>query len=1240
VSNIPTTGLRNLPLSQYLLRGQSANTVALYEEVRRLQEEQTALTPLTAGPFRLFMFDWQDAMLRSVGKDRQSIVASLNQGLEVHRIEPSGEGTGGTVVGFIDDGSIRIVMGHEPEPPAPADWKLLGLEGGVPQGTSLTRLNATWSVFTGPAGDLVSGNADEAFGQFIDEMRAHQAWAESWQPLTIKAGALVLHVSNRVRQEHALSAKMLDDLFDGNIDVFIVKRLPAHRGGKTGLLLFLPAHEVCLGVFPAPFEDAGFGHWLLSFLDNKPHGLAPVSRLSADWFPAYEADEVDELDENWLAEIPLAEAAHQQWKRTVWQPRTLSAGHFRVRISNQREEELMHRGITPEQLCASMNNGLHIYALVGQESDAVVAVPDGLGFRIRLTPYRPLVETSDWRLIDIRQTDSFMPVFARIDAQWEEGVRGRSPLTGDAAGLVRDLGILQDRRQDVAKRISIGIEWLAGNSPELSKRIASWREICEFERDLLEVGVTRLERDGQIYMLIPEDQEEVEEWIDGLENLNQQGLDWVRYPLELRLGEDHARLVIISITVAAAVGDELVLNVGCDNPRGRSLLDRLCDGLAGGAEMPDNCRLLLPDTQLRLIDNALSILDPSQKTRTQKAGFVGQDLIPDDMSVRTIQAILATANELDPIASSWPLLPVRPLVELSPRQEEAVRAAIFGPDMTLIQGPPGTGKTTVILEIIRQLFRMHGRNAGFKVLLVAPTHVAVDNVLERLAKPRNGSNLVMELGVAPYRVGSTRRIADHLRGFTPDCLNTKYREELERDVAQAVAGATRDCKRDRQVFQVLREGAMSDAASWTYAQRSGELLDTQPLRWPETLDDPWQAQVETQAGRVNVWRHWCALGNRPEERASLLQRWLDFLRTNPRFFSELLVANANLVCATTIGCATHRELRSVLYDYVIVDEAGKEEARRLLVPLIRGERWVLVGDHQQLPPHADESLKDWLIREKRDPKIITRSLFEELEAPFERHGRYVFLDRQGRMHPDISAFVSEQFYKGKLQNFPHAADRSIPHLPFLPDNPKLLVLDTGWLTDPSDRPNDRGKGFYNPAECELTVHLLRSAAKQPGWQWIAEPFSNTEPNSIGVIAPYRRQVEELIMMVKRDSTLRTLLAQGCLHIGTVDSFQGQEKDLIIFSSTRSNGHGEFRFADDRQRLNVALSRARARLIVLIDGSTVKRAQNRIAARAQRRAAPAGSEEEACSHLAKLLEHAGNHGGLIEVPSDWKAQWRG
>ncbi len=919
-------------------------------------------------------------------------------------------------------------------------------------------------------------------------------------------------------------------------------------------------------------------------------------------------------------------------------------GPFRVFNLDRKERDLLALGMTRDSFLQELSKGIEVFDIeptTDKGRSIIGSIAGGqIEVRLLLDPELPpgndvvVLGQSDWTLQCVRRNTLGCPSgFGRVDARWDRWRHNQAPLDGNAEALLRDLVVLQNRVHERSDQIQIVRRQLDGDSPELSERIATWRRVCELEQDLSEVGVTRLQKLGEDdpvitephYVLIPEQQDEVQEWIEQLEAEKPEGVTWEHHKLKLTVGEDFALLGIESITVEA---DELVLKVCCRDSKGRALLDRLCDGFQNGDKLQPE--LYLPDSQLRRIGEALDVLDPNQQIGPQQRAIAEHELDPDDTSVRTLQGILSEPSKLEPISQPWPELPTPPLFQLSPRQEEAVRAAVFSPDMVLIQGPPGTGKTTVILEILRQLFRAHGKVPSFRVLLVAPTHVAVDNVLERLVAPRRGVNLLTELGVGPYRVGSTRKIAHNLRACTPDCLNTEYRGRLEDQVARDALAAREQLKLDRLMLDILGAGAEQDKNAWTTALSQGELPEMGWRSvWPHDLDPEWAESVTGQDGRASAWKHWHTRGTSPEDRLRFLEHWLNFLQTNPRFFSELLLANANLVCATTIGCAT-REVRAAVYDYVIVDEAGKEEARRLLVPLIRGERWVLVGDHQQLPPYADDSLKRRLSEEGLDPEIVTRSLFEELEGPFKQIGRYVFLDRQGRMHPDISGFVSH-FYGGELGDFPHASEQSIPCPSFLPMEPRLLVLDTGWLRDPSEQPNERGYGFFNASECELTIHLLRSFARLPCWHQHKISGANSGPFSIGVIAPYKRQVEELVARAEYDAVLKQLIPRGSLQIGTVDSFQGQEKDLIIFSSTRSNDKGAFGFADNRQRLNVALSRARARLIVLIDGSTVKRAEDRIDRTA--------SEAKTSHDLSKLLEYSRSRGGFLPVPSDWKAKWR-
>jgi len=940
-------------------------------------------------------------------------------------------------------------------------------------------------------------------------------------------------------------------------------------------------------------------------------------------------------------------AAHYQELRQLQEEQAavppLRAGPFRVFGLDRFDKVLQECGFTRDSFIAGLSQGCDVFELTydGKSSGSFRGLIGWGRFIIRLsfktasTESGPQLGQSDWTLNDLlrsRDNHSIQP-FSCIEATWRKYIHTESPLLGDALGLLRDLVVLQARRKECGEMIPRIRRLATGDTPELAEQLSTWRRVCDLERDLSsQVGVTRIERVGQDYRLIPEKQQRVEEWVEERESLNPEGVDWVRHKLEMRLGNECARLVVQNVeSTPAGDGDgEIVLTVACDNPHGRAVADLLCDDDSIPRGGDDGVRLFLPDSQMNQIDDAVDWIDTNPDTRSRnRSGIVGNDLAPDDQTLKTLQTILTGADGLEPRQQDWPPLPVPPLQRLSPAQEKAVRAAVFGTDMTLIQGPPGTGKTTVILEILRQLFHRHRKNQGFKVLLVAPTHCAVDNVLERLVDSRLGTSLVMELGVALYRAGSTTKIAEHLRAFTPDCLNTEYCRRLETAVAESVRFAQSQAALEQGMIDTTAEGAKHDGAAWENALESGELPDDQwSSSWPQGLDGEWKQQVTTQSGRVGAWRHWRVHGVNPKKREELLRRWLAFLQCNPRFFSELLVANANLVCATTIGCATHPKLRAASYDYVIVDEAGKEEARRLLVPLIRGERWVLVGDHQQLPPYADVELQDRLVREGLDPRIVTRSLFEKLQAPFEKRGCYVFLDRQGRMHPDISAFISQRFYDGKLDNFPHAASHSIPKPSFLPDDPKLLVIDTGRLPDCSELRNNRGNGFFNPTEAKIAVHLLQAFVNSSTW---------TESCRIGVIAPYRRQVEELASFARRNSVLKKLLKQGLLHIGTVDSFQGQERDLIIFSCTRSNSRGAFGFADNAQRLNVALSRAKARLIVLLDGSTVERAVRNHNSKTYE---VTSAEAETRDHLHALLEFARGRNGVIEVPRDWQQRWQG
>jgi len=134
----------------------------------------------------------------------------------------------------------------------------------------------------------------------------------------------------------------------------------------------------------------------------------------------------------------------------------------------------------------------------------------------------------------------------------------------------------------------------------------------------------------------------------------------------------------------------------------------------------------------------------------------------------------------------------------------------------------------------------------------------------------------------------------------------------------------------------------------------------------------------------------------------------------------------------------------------------------------------------------------------------------------------------------------------------------------------------------------------------------------------------------GVIAPYSWQVERMKAELRKNHTLAQRLAEGALQVGTVDSFQGQERDLILFSCTRSNPRGNLGFVDDRQRLNVALSRARQKLIVLADGATIE------ARVPSRHAEEPAHEQENRRSLQALMNYTRRLGSAIRLGRDWSA----
>jgi hypothetical protein len=322
-----------------------------------------------------------------------------------------------------------------------------------------------------------------------------------------------------------------------------------------------------------------------------------------------------------------------------------------------------------------------------------------------------------------------------------------------------------------------------------------------------------------------------------------------------------------------------------------------------------------------------------------------------------------------------------------------------------------------------------------------------------------------------------------------------------------------------------------------------------------------------------------------EHRSRLLREWRARVRDSGEELHRELVRYADLVAATCIGTSTTPLLADLDFDLAIVDEAGQISTPILLVPLIRAKRSVLVGDHHQLPPFLDADVEGWMnslassqgtspetAREVGD--LLRRSAFERLYVSAD-DGHRVMLTVQRRMPEPIARFVSESFYGDLLQtDHPGSHGDPVFRQPF-------AMVDTADrpASERAERPVQRNeewgaRGYVNELEAALITQLVAGCAR-----WYSD---------WAVIVPYRaqaRRVAELLTAALGDG------AAVADSVGTVDSFQGGERDLIIYGFTRSNPRGDIGFLKELRRINVAITRARRQLVLVGDSTTLSEARD-------------------------------------------------
>ena len=579
---------------------------------------------------------------------------------------------------------------------------------------------------------------------------------------------------------------------------------------------------------------------------------------------------------------------------------------------------------------------------------------------------------------------------------------------------------------------------------------------------------------------------------------------------------------------------------------------------------------------------------------------------------------------------------------LSDDKKEAVSKAVSGNELFLIQGPPGTGKTAVIAEIVLQILQ---RNPDVRILLTSQSNIAVDHALNQIARAAGGKLPSM------IRLGRTGKISSdewtiqgRANAWRQDVLSkcSAVLEELVQEERRARASSgiavwvddtvyeakdgiallvedakglvqeLRECERRREMVQHGRNRTMLTA-------RVNEQMEDIQARLKERFDElhgmlPLTVEFTgTNADEAleHIIRAFAspATGNdrlavpdeeihKIQETRSIIAEWMQ-VAGQTADMQRLIVEQSSVVGATCLYSGGKR-MPEAMFDWAIVDEAGRATVPEALVPIAKSERVILVGDERQLPPMVDAGIAGEESDTAPDDSPLDTSLFQTLveQAEQEGHWHLTSLRRQYRMHPAIGKMISQAFYDGKLEQGLNASD--FQDYDWL--NRPVSWLSTSALPDRAE--NSRGRSFENRVEADRIVQWLQDFENQCRQR-------DLHP-AIGVISGYQGQVELVRRLIDPQDEARWRNSQ--IEVATVDSFQGRECDVVLYSTVRSNQQYNIGFLRDYRRINVALSRARSALVIVGDDFMM-------------RSATTGTGE---NRFAKVLEHIRSHSEECEI----------
>ncbi|PLV58061.1 IGHMBP2 family helicase [Thermotoga sp. KOL6] len=494
-----------------------------------------------------------------------------------------------------------------------------------------------------------------------------------------------------------------------------------------------------------------------------------------------------------------------------------------------------------------------------------------------------------------------------------------------------------------------------------------------------------------------------------------------------------------------------------------------------------------------------------------------RDLSPEGK--RVLEFLLGKREPKDSQKESF-----TPLDEgLNDSQREAISFALGSSDFFLVHGPFGTGKTRTLVEYIVQEVKR-----GKKILVTAESNLAVDNLVERLWGR-----------VSLVRIGHPSRVSVHLKEST-----LAHQIESSEEYAEVM-------KMKEKLAKLVekRDKFTKPSPQWRRGLSDEKIL--------EYAEKNWSVRGVSRE-KIKEMAEWIKLNDQ-------IRQLRENIEEREETIANKIVRKSQVVLSTNSSSALEI-IAPVLFDVVVVDEASQATIPSILIPISKGKKFVLAGDHKQLPPTI-------LSEEAKD---LSRTLFEELIKKYPE--KSVLLDTQYRMNELLMEFPSTEFYDGELK-----ADESVKHITLLdlgvePPNfgkfwdvvlsPKnvLVFIDTSKNENRFERQRKDSPSKENPLEAEIVkeiVEKLLSMGVKKEW--------------IGVITPYDDQVDLIKSLVDEK-----------VEVHSVDGFQGREKEVIIISFVRSNKKGEIGFLEDLRRFNVSLTRAKRKLITVGDSKTLSK----------------------------------------------------